>query len=151
MAANAPKFVRLLLLVAGRRKRLADVPVGLTDDTATAPSMTYAWLISNRRLNRPVKAPVGAFGLRRASHHVFQISGRSKSGHGPPSNLSHGDHRNREIPGKHAENVDTGQSYFCALAVQAPVGHLEVLRSARQRLLPQTLSLPLSWRNPHYI
>ena len=44
--------------------------------------------------------------------------------------LGQGAHPNCEIPGKHAENRDPSRSLLMRAAVQGPVGHLEVLRSA---------------------
>jgi hypothetical protein len=55
--------------------------------------------------------------------------------------LSQGAHPNREIPGKHAKNVERGLSEHLQGPVQAPVSILDMLRAARHWLLPQNLGL----------
>jgi len=53
-----------------------------------------------------------------------------KSARRKPNQSACRNHRNSEIPGKHALISTLVEGCRCAPAVQAPVGHLEVLRSA---------------------
>jgi hypothetical protein len=55
--------------------------------------------------------------------------------------LSHHGHHSHEIPAKYATTHEHRRLGLLRARVQAPVSVLEVLRSARHSLLPQTLSL----------
>src|SRR6516162_7975473 len=96
-------------------------------------------MVSNRRLNSPLlRRRLGTCPSKRAADPApaLTVAGR------PP-----GQHPARIIvTTKSQENTrkngDPSPSLPLRAPVQAPVGHLEVLRSARHWLLPQTLCSP---------
>jgi hypothetical protein len=74
-----------------------------------------------------VQAPVGPLGLTRVPPLPWDQRARSKSGRRTTNNRSHGDHRNSEIPAKHAGKARARANSILRAVVQAPVGHFGVV------------------------